>query len=322
MIVRLGYVALSLEVKDSSPNKTITWKNLQKVEPVHRISRLRLLSKENLKNQLRLLKYNWGEGIQVYRFTSKLIPLATHEAAEHWNFVEDLQEEFADIGAFVKKHEMRVSFHPDHFVNLNSPKEDIVQKSIQDLQYHLKQSEAMGMDESMKFNIHIGGAYQDKKKSLERLIENWSLVPSPIQRRITFENDDKTYTARETLEACRTLQVPMVLDIHHHRCNHEEGHLSPLLPLIFQTWSPTGLPPKIHVSSPRGTESSAAMRSHADDVDIHDLLPFLKMAKEHTDRLDVMVEAKNKDLALKRLMEELTHETGIEKLSEASFKVL
>lgn len=322
MIVRLGYVALSLEVKDSSPNKTITWKNLQKIEPAHRISRLRILSKENLKNQLRLLKYNWGEGIEVYRFTSKLIPLATHEAAENWDFAEDLKEEFQDIGAFIHKHKMRVSFHPDHFVNLNSPKEDIVEKSILDLQYHFKQSKAMGMDGSMKFNIHIGGAYQDKKKSLDRLIENWSRVPSSIQQRITFENDDKTYTAKETLEACQALQVPMVLDIHHHRCNHEEDHLDPMLPLIFQTWNDTGLPPKIHVSSPRGTESSAAMRSHADDVDVHDLLPFLKMAREHTDRLDVMVEAKNKDLALKKLMADLLQEKGIEKITEASFRVL
>lgn len=322
MIVRLGYVALSVELKDSSPNKTITWKNLQKVDPAHRISRLRLLSQENLKNQLRLIKHNLGEGIQVYRFTSKLIPLATHEAAEGWNFAEDLAEEFQDIGAFIQKHEMRVSFHPDHFVNLNSPKEDIVEKSIQDLQYHLKQSEAMGLDESMKFNIHIGGAYQDKKKSLERLIENWSQVPAPIQRRITFENDDKTYTAKETLDACQTLKVPMVLDIHHHRCNHEEDHLLSILPLIFQTWNHTGLPPKIHVSSPRGTESSAAMRSHADDVAAHDLLPFLRMAKEHTDRVDVMVEAKNKDLALKKLMVDLLNEKGIEKINEASFRVL
>lgn len=321
MRVRLGYVALSLEVKDSSPNKTITWKNLQKVNPQYYISKLRLLSKENLKNQLRLLRYNLGEKIMVYRFTSKLIPLATHEAAAGWDFAKDLAEEFAEIGEFARKHDMRISFHPDHFVNLNSPKADIVEKSIQDLNYHLQQSLAMGMDERMKFNIHLGGAYQDKGKSIQRLIDNFRLVPEEIQKRLTFENDDKTFTAQETLEACQALGTPMVLDIHHHRCNHEQQDISSLLPAIFASWKDTGLPPKIHVSSPRGTESPAAMRSHADFVDLHDLLPFLHMAKQHTDALDVMVEAKNKDQALKQLMSELSKQEGVHPLTEASFEI-
>jgi UV DNA damage endonuclease len=321
MIVRLGYVALSIELKNSSPNKTITWKNLQKVDPEYRISRLRLLAKENLKNQLRLLRHNVAEGIQVYRFTSKLIPLATHEVAKDWKFEEDLSEEFAAIGEFADKHRLRVSFHPDHFVNLNSPKLDIVQSSILDLDTHLRQTKAMGLDEKMMFNIHIGGAYQNKQQSIDRLIANWSLLSPEIQRRITLENDDKTYTVRETLGVCQQLEIPMVLDIHHHRCNHDEQDLSSILSAIFNTWNKTVLPPKIHVSSPRGTESSAEFRSHHDYIHPEDLVPFLEMARNHTDALDVMVEAKNKDIALKKLMYDLVKMQGIEKVTEASFRI-
>ncbi|WP_134704673.1 UV DNA damage repair endonuclease UvsE [Ammoniphilus sp. YIM 78166] len=321
MLVRLGYVALSLELKNSSPNKTITWTNLQKIDPKFYVSRLTILSKENLRNQLRLLRYNLGEEIMLYRFTSKLIPLATHDAVAGWDFAGDLAEDFEQIGEFVKKNRMRVGFHPDHFVNLNSPKDDIVEKSIQDLTYHLQQSQAMGLDETMKFNIHMGGAYKDKKDSIKRLIDNWTRVPADIQRRITFENDDKTFTAAETLEACQALGTPMVLDIHHHRCNHEHHDLSSILEDIFATWKDSGLPPKIHVSSPKGTESAAAMRSHADFVDVHDLLPFLQLAKRHTDALDVMVEAKNKDQALKKLMKDLMNENQVQPRSEASFEL-
>ena len=321
MIVRLGYVALSLELKNSSPNKTITWKNLQKVDPVHRISRLRLLAKENLKNQLRLLRHNVGEGIHVYRFTSKLIPLATHDVAKEWKFEEELFEEFAAIGEFVDQHKLRVSFHPDHFVNLNSPKPDIVQSSILDLETHLRQSQAMGLDEQMMFNIHIGGAYQNKIQSMERLIKNWSLLTPEIQRRITLENDDKTYTVRETLEACQQLKIPMVLDVHHHRCNHDEQNLSSVLGAVFDTWNLTSLRPKIHISSPRGTKSSAEFRSHHDYINPVDLVPFLKMARDKTRQLDVMVEAKSKDIALKKLMSDLVKMEGIEKITEASFSI-
>ncbi|HJV45480.1 MAG TPA: UV DNA damage repair endonuclease UvsE [Bacillota bacterium] len=321
MFVRLGYVAISMELKNSSPNKTITWSNLQKIDPSHRISRLRLLSLENLKNQLRLLKYNKGEDIFLYRLTSKLIPLATHHAADNWEYAIDLAEEFKQIGEFVKTNKMRVSFHPDHFVNLNSPSPDILEKSIKDLHYHLKQSLAMGLDDSMKFNIHMGGAYKDKKQSLERLIRSWRLVPEEIQCRITFENDDKTFTASETLYACQQLNVPMVLDVHHHRCNHENDDLISLLPAIFSTWKDTPLPPKIHISSPRGTDSSASYRAHADHVELADLLPFLLAASEHTDQLDVMIEAKNKDLALKKLMNDLREKKEIKLLDGASFEL-
>jgi UV DNA damage endonuclease len=322
LLVRLGYVALSLELKNSSPNKTVTWKNLQKVDPAHWISKLRLLAQENLKNQLRLLKYNKGEQIFVYRFTSKLIPLATHEeAASGWDYPTDLKSEFKEIGDYVKESGMRVSFHPDHFVNLNSPKSGVVESSLKDLDYHLRQCLAMGLGETMKFNIHIGGAYQDKRTSLERLYENWQLVPESIQNRITFENDDKTYTALETLEACEKLHVPMVLDIHHHRCNNEGNDLGSLLPAIFATWKDSVIPPKIHLSSPRGTESGAAFRSHADYVEPEDLLPFLQLAKKYTDHLDVMIEAKNKDMALKKLMKDLKQVSEIKILNEASFEV-
>ncbi|HKZ39226.1 MAG TPA: hypothetical protein VJ184_16300 [Chryseolinea sp.] len=42
-----------------------------------------------------------------------------------------------------------------------------------------------------KINIHIGGAYGDKKTALERFIKNVSRLPETAERRITIENDDK-----------------------------------------------------------------------------------------------------------------------------------
>lgn len=330
MRVRFGYVALSManEVKQITPNKTVTLKNLEKLSEDVWILKLTQLVRQNLNNQLRLLKYNAGTYIHVYRFTSKLIPLATHPIAKNWDYAAEFASEFAEIGEFVRTHSMRTSFHPDHFVNLNSPKADILESSIRDLEYHLRVAIAMGLDD-MKFNIHIGGAYGNKGEAGKRLISQWDTVPETIQRRITFENDDKVFTAKDTLIICQQVNTPMVLDLHHHRCNFDVdlgAEWDALdIPSIFQTWSSTGLPPKIHVSSPKGQGSPAEYRSHADFVEIDDVLPFLLHVRDRIpglSALDVMVEAKHKDLALLRLVKHLGQHDNVTVLDSSTIEIL
>lgn len=104
----------------------------------------------------------------------------------------------------------------------------------------------------------------------------------------------------------------MVLDIHHHSCNHMDDNLAVLLPDIISTWDGTDLPAKIHISSPK---SSGDFRSHHDFVNPDDLYPFLKLARELNHDLDVMVEAKRKDQAMFKLAKELVNYSLIRKLA-------
>ncbi|MBO8137423.1 MAG: UV DNA damage repair endonuclease UvsE [Desulfotomaculum sp.] len=204
--------------------------------------------------------------------------------------------ELKELGDFVKDNDMRVTFHPDHFAIINTPDKEVLKKSLLDLVHHAKLFNAMGLDYKSKLVIHVGGGYKDKTASLERFIENWAKVPKGLQYRIALENDDKIYTATEVLYLCQKLQLPMVLDIHHYRCNHGENEsLEEILPEFLDTWRKTGLNPKIHVSSPR---SKNDMLSHHDYVNPGDLYPFLKLVKEYNVDLDVMVEAKQKDKAM------------------------
>lgn len=331
MIVRFGYVAMSTVVQNASPSKTMTMKNFMKLNDreagIHKLERI---ANENLHNTLRLLRHNRAHDIWVYRFSSKLIPLATHQDLQDWDPFPALREGFQAIGDFVKKHGMRVSFHPDHFTVLSTPRPEVLVNSIRDLQAHVRMLQAMDLPASMKNNIHIGGAYGDKPSAAARFVRHFHELNPYIQERLTLENDDKTFTAQETLQVCQQTGLPMVLDIHHQWVNNDGEAPWELWPDILRTWkTPLAqagsdllqpLPPKIHVSSPK---SPTDIRSHADGVDVVPLLAFLRNIARSTEKVDVMIEAKMKDGALFELMKDLGdyEKEGVTVLDGASIEV-
>lgn len=334
MIVRFGYVAMSTTLVNSSPSRTMTYKTFSGLsDQGAALRRLESIARENLHNTLRLLRHCVAHDIHVYRFTSKLIPLATHEAllSLDWNPYEALAESFAEVGQYVKSHGMRVSFHPDHFTVLSTPRPEVLRNSIRDLDYHVAMLEAMGLDGRAKNNIHVGGAYGDKPSAGERFKENVSGLPDKIKQRLTLENDDKTFNAPETLEIAESLGLPMVLDIHHQWVNNEGETPAELWPRIYETWrspfaqagTPEGefLAPKIHASSPKSTSDP---RGHADHVIVAPLLHFLRSIAPITEQVDVMLEAKLKDGAVFALMEDLRQYAGdgVEMIDGATVRII
>ncbi|GAA3409813.1 UV DNA damage repair endonuclease UvsE [Paenibacillus hodogayensis] len=320
MFVRLGYVAMSTLVENASPSKTMTATNFAKIaDREAAINKLERLAADNLHNTLRLLRHNRAYDIRLYRFSSKLIPLIGHELLEGWDPFPALAEPFRAVGDYVKEHGMRVSFHPDHFTVLSTPRETVLRNSIDDLGRHLRMLEAMGLDERAKCNIHVGGTYGDKEQAGERFVAHVSELDEGIRRRLTLENDDKTFTALETLNLCERVGTPMVLDIHHHDVNPGMETVEQLWPRIAVTWTGEKIPPKIHMSSPKSDKDP---RGHADYVNAGKLVEFLrKAAAAGTERLDVMLEAKMKDSALLRLMEEIAVLPGVVLAGQASFRI-
>jgi len=307
MFVRFGYVAIALNLENASTSKTVTLSNLHKLENSEQKQlRIHRIARENLDNLLRVIRYNIGEYIHVYRFTSKLFPFATYPLEFEWNYADIFATELAAIGELIKKSGMRVSAHPDHFTVINSPDEKVFADSAKDLEYHDNILTAMGLNEDYKLVIHLGGFYGDKKESTNRFLRNFHRLPSRVQTRLMLENDDKIYSAEEVLKVCQELQLPMVLDIHHHACNPSR-RLAELLPAIWATW-PKGIP-KIHVSSPKDGQHS---RHHADYVDAPPIIEFFNIA-QHLDRdFDIMVEAKMKDRAMFKLISDVSKYPGIE----------
>lgn len=303
MQVRFGFVAMSTLLKDASPSKTMTLTQFRKLpDREAALARLTRIAAENLRNTLRILRHANSLGIGIYRFSSRLIPLYGHEETAGWDPFPELEGGFKAIGDFVREKGMRVSFHPDHFVVLNSVREAVLEASIRTLALHEHMTQAMGLGPEVKLVLHVGSGAGGHDEAFERLRHGWARVPPSLRERIVLENDDRTFPPEEVLSLCQSLSVPMVLDIHHALIHPGELPLSELLGPIVGTWERTGLPPKVHVSSP---QEGGNRRAHADFVRAGDVRPFLTLAAQSTDVLDIMVEAKMKDQAVIRLVKDV-----------------
>lgn len=319
MLVRLGYVAMSVNLKNASPSQTMTYKTFSSLDNHHAaIHRLERIAISNLNNCLRLLKHNVGNDIHFFRLSSRLIPLATHEVTHGWKYIRALREHLQAIGDFAKDHDMRLDFHPDHFVVINTPKKDVLKASVETLYYHLKMLLGMGIDPKHRCVLHVGGTYKDKPKSLERFVENWSTVPAEIQQMIILENDDKSFNVQDTLYLCEKLNIPMAFDLHHHLANHIEKNWQEAWPEIVNTWSSSPLPVKMHISSPKSEEK---FRHHADFIDSEMFVDFLNKIKGSTSQIDCMIEAKKKDQALFKLVKDLKGNKKLKWVDQSSFEI-
>ncbi|MDR4950091.1 UV DNA damage repair endonuclease UvsE [Neobacillus cucumis] len=317
MKIRLGYVSHAISLWDASPAKTLTYTRYQQLSASERVEKLLEVTRLNLRHTLRMLYYNLAHEIELYRFSSSIVPLATHPEVR-WDFTAPFEKEWREIGDLVKKNHLRVSFHPNQFTLFTSPKQSITENAVIDMTYHYQMFEAMGIENQGLINIHIGGAYGDKATALSRFYQNLTTLPAPIKKVMTLENDDKTYTAEETLLVCEKEGIPLVFDYHHHMANLSGSPLEELLPRIFETWSTVGVIPKIHISSPKNEKE---FRSHADFVDSEFIMPLVSLLRELGQDVDFMIEAKAKDQAALKLVEDLSKLRGFKRVSGASLEI-
>jgi UV DNA damage endonuclease len=318
-LFRLGYVAMSVHLKNSSPSKTITYKNFSSfADQEAGINKLASVARTNIQNCLRLLKHNIAHDIRFFRLSSKLVPLATHEDLKGWNYIKDIKADLIELGAYATKNNMRIGFHPDHFVVLNSPKKDVLKVSLITLDYHYKLLKHMNIDQTHSCVLHLGGKYVNKEDSLERFVTNFGVVPNRIQKMIILENDDKTYNVEDILYVSQKLNIPLVFDLHHHLANHVNEDWTIYWEKILSTWSHSPHPIKMHISSPKNDNN---FRHHADYIDPDMFIKFAKEVNESTPQIDCMIEAKMKDQALFRLVKDLQKHPDVEMVDQASFTI-
>jgi UV DNA damage endonuclease len=319
-IIRFGYVAMSMELENCSPSQTMTFSQFSRLKNREAaIAKLERIAISNLENCLRLLKHNVANEIHFFRLSSRLIPLANHEELLDWKYMRALAEPLANIKAYLEEHPMRVDFHPDHFVLLNTTKVDTLNNSIKTLNMHVALLKGMGISPEHRCVLHVGGAYDDKEKALEQFIHNWALVPQTIQSSIMLENDDTTFTLSDTLYLCEKLGIPLVFDLHHHEANHGEGEdWLKNWERVLGTWEHSKLPLKMHISSPK---SEKDFRAHADFIDAQAIEEFCRKIKGTVDEIYCMIEAKQKDAALFQLVKDLKERNQFEQIDSSSFYI-
>ena len=292
MKIRLGYVSIS-KTLDISCSKTITYTNFKKDENFDKIDKIIV---DNLNNLEKIIDYNIKNNIHFYRLTSKLIPLATKKEVI-FDYILKYQKYYQKIGEKINNNKMRIDVHPDQFCILNSTKKEVLENSFTILEYHYKILEALNIKNKIII-LHIGSSVFGKENSIKRFINNFYKLPDYLQKSIAIENDDKIYNVIDCLNLAKKLNIPFVLDYHHHICNNDEIDIDKYLRAIFSTWTTT---PKIHFSSPKN-QTKKDFRSHHDYINIEDFINFLTKIKHLNIDLDIMLEAKAKDEALFKLV--------------------
>lgn len=320
MIVRFGYVSISMRLgKKITSSSTLTFANYSKIyTEKSKQEKLKAITLSNLNDLETILKYNLENNIHFYRITSGLIPLATHPDVGYWGHREIFKKDFEYLGKIIKGNNMRVDTHPDQFNVLNSTNNEVVNSTKKNLIHQVEWFEDLNYPEG-KMVLHVGGATGGKEEGIRRFIDNFRKFPKEITSRLIIENDDRTYTAREVLDLCTTLRIPMVLDVHHHNCNNHGENIEDLLEEIFNTWNSETLPPKIHFSTPKEHEKD---KKHADYINAEDFVEFIEKAKKLDRDFDVMLECKQKDEALFLLVKEIKNiRPNYKWIDESSFEV-
>ncbi len=177
---------------------------------------------------------------------------------------------------------------------LNSPREDVVAKSIDELDYQAEVAEWVGAD---CINIHAGGAYGDKASALNRFAASLTRLPRRVRERLTVENDDLTYTPADLLPICKAEGLPLVYDVHHHRCNPDGLSVEQATRRAIKTWNRE---PLFHISSPIDGWDGPQPRRHHDFIHIDDFPDCWRRKK-----ITIEIEAKAKEVAIQKLLAEL-----------------
>ena len=237
----------------------------------------------------------------AFRVMSPLFPRITHPEVGYR--IEDLPDgetilqHLSLVRALARKNHIRLSFHPDQFILLSSPKKDVTENSIRELEYQGFIAEKIG---AQVINIHGGGEYGNKKAALMRVQEHYRYLSPRVRKRLTLENDDRVYSVRDLLPVCSCLRIPLVYDVHHHRCRPDGLSVEEATRSALLTWRPRKQQPYFHLSSPRQGWRGKDVRSHADYIDPGDF-----PAEWEGLDLTIDVEAKAKELAVIRLMKDL-----------------
>lgn len=279
-----------------------TAKALLALSEKERLQKLSTICLENANSLVTALETVHRLGIGAFRVSSQFLPRYTHPVV---GYTLDALPGCASIVACLKKvhqlraeRDIRLSFHPDQFVLLSSPSSEVTRKSIAELDYQAMLAEMIGAD---VVNIHAGGVYGDKQAALKRLRENFQHLPERVQSRLTLENDDVSYTVIDLLPTCRELGVPLVYDIHHHRCNRDSLTVQQATNASIATWEASGRGQAyFHLSSPKNGWQGNDPKPHAEMIDMRDF------PAEWRD-LDVTIdiEAKAKELAVIDVMKNL-----------------
>ena len=292
---------------------TVAWLNRQTKEVAEQ--RLWDIMEHNIRSFYNLIEYVGGldNELRMVRLGSDVLPVYTEPTWSYFWRKNDVREycekHFGTVGDLARKLDVRLSFHPGQFTVLASDNPNIVERSIEEFEYHVDVARWMGYGkqfQDFKCNVHIAG--RQGPAGIQNVLGRLSKEARNI---ITIENDENSWGIEASLEL---RDIALVLDIHHHWCKTGE-YIQPTddrFLRIIDSWK--GVRPVIHYSVSREdylTEhdpnvlpnfdklieqgyKKAKLRAHSDFMWNNAVNEW---ASSFNESADIMVESKAKNLA-------------------------
>ncbi len=311
--MKLGFACkyFDSEAKQPFPFKTTTRTRFLAMERNAAATLLLTLAQNNLQNLSLTLEQlaQQPDALRMMRIGSDLLPLYTVPLATelYGDILPELQPLFSRCGELARAHNIRLSFHPGQYTVLASDNDDVVDRALEDVEYHTLCAVLMGYGrqfQDFKINIHMNG-----KRGIEGFRAAFMRLSPEARNMLTVENDEISCALDDVLQA-RAL-CPVVLDIHHHWVKENQfiQASDARVALILESWR--GVRPVLHYSIAQEglipesgfpdqeqlAASKPKLRAHSDyyfNQTLNDwALSF--------DRFDIMCEVKMKNLARDRL---------------------
>jgi len=304
---------------------TVAWLNRQSREVAEQ--RLWDLMVQNIAATDRLVKRvgSLNENLRMVRLSSDILPVYTEPSWSYFwrraDVIEYLERGFGLIGSSARASNTRLSFHPGQFTVLASDNPDIVERSIEEFEYHADMARWMGYGrtfQDFKINVHISG-----RQGPAGIRKAYARLSPEAKNCITIENEENAWGLNDCLELADIL--PIVLDIHHHWVR-EGQYIDPTdsrVRRVVDSWR--GVRPTCHYSISRedvlvdhcarslpdyttlleSGHKKARLRAHSDFYWNHAVNDW---ALTFNDNFDIMCESKGKNLASQQLYEQYTTE--------------
>ena len=294
--MELGYACINMTLSAQTPKITTNRSMVKKTFKARGLDYAGQLGMQNARDLFHILKWNNDNGIKLFRLSSEFFPWASEYQFEDLPQFHRIKTLLEGCGNYAKQNGIRITSHPGPFNVLVSPRENVVENTITDLEIHGKVFDLMGLTKTPynKINIHCNGVYGDKISAMDRFCENFQRLSPSVQSRLTVENDDKAtmYSVKDLMYIHNKINIPIVFDYHHHQfctggLTEEEA-----LKLAVSTW-PDGIKPIVHYSESKALhEENTKLKLQAHSDYINDLPNLYGMD------VAVMVEAKAKELSI------------------------
>jgi UV DNA damage repair endonuclease len=191
------------------------------------------------------------ENLRMVRLSSDILPVYTQpDWSFFWRLPDTrayLEREFKRVGDAARKNNVRLSMHPGQFTVLASDSEGIVERSIEEFEYHADMARYMGYGQKFqdfKINVHISG-----RQGPEGIRKAYARLSPEAKNCITIENEENSWGLNDCLSLMDL--VPIVLDIHHHWIR-EGVYIQPndlMVRKVVDSWR--GVRPTMHYSVSR-----------------------------------------------------------------------